>query len=395
MPDSLPDAGPGPTGAPASTAGAETAGADSMALLIALAERWRLLVVGPLLIGVAALGLSYLITPTFTARTSFLPPQPPQSAAAVGLASLGALSGLVGGSAALRTPADQYVALAQSMTVVDRIIDQFELLKVYDRELRFDARKVLARNTRISAGKRDGIIVVEVDDDSPARAADMANRYVEELRVLTSRLALTEAQQRRVFFEGHLQRTRERLTLAQTALQASGFDQASLKAEPKAAAEGYAKLKAEVTTGQARLQTLRSMLTDRAPEVQQAEAALGVLGAQLARVEQSATQGTAPDYIGRYREFKYQEALFEQFSRQYELARVDESREGTLQVVDLATPPEKKSAPARSLIAVGATVAGLILLLGYVLTSHHWRQAAQQPQGARQRERLRAALRRR
>lgn len=368
---------------------------DGIGLLdiaVVLAENLKLLIIGPLVVGLAALGITYLIAPTFTARTTFLPPQQQQSSAAAALSSLGALSGLIGAGAGMRTPADQYVALALSTTVADRIIDQFDLIKVYDEKLRHDARRELARNTRVIAGKKDGLIVVEVDDDSPMRAAEMANQYVEELRALNNRLALTEAQQRRAFFEGHLQRTHERLMQAQSDLQASGFDQASLKAEPKAAAEVYATLKAKVTANQARLQTLRSMLTDRAPEVKQQEALLGVLEAQLARLERSDGPGATPDYVGRYREFKYQEALFEQFARQYELARVDESREGLLQVVDEATPPEKKSAPKRILLALGAATAAFIVLLSYVLASHRWRQAVRLPEGAHQLERLRTAL---
>jgi uncharacterized protein involved in exopolysaccharide biosynthesis len=370
---------------------AETAQAGGIELLIALAQRWRLLVAGPLLIGLAALAVTYLITPMFTARTVFLPPQQQQSAAATALASLGSLSGLLGG-AAQRTPADQYVALLQSATVADSIIDKFDLLKVYDKDLRLETRKELARNTRASAGKKDGLIVLEVDDESPTRAAAMANRYVEELRLLTNRLALTEAQQRRQFFETHLQRERDNLGKAQLALQASGFSAESLKAEPKAAAEGYAKLKAEVTSSQARLDALRRNLTESAPEVQQLEAALAVLRGQLTRIEATAAQAGAPDYIGKYREFKYHEALFEQFARQYELARVDESREGQLQVVDVAQAPEKKSWPKRALTAVGAAVAGFVLLLAYVLGDHAWRAASGEPGGAQRIARLRAAL---
>ncbi len=217
--------------------------------------------------------------------------------------------------------------------------------------------------------------MLEVDDESPVRAADIANRYVEELRLMTNRLALTEAQQRRLFFEGHLERTRDRLTQAQLVLQASGFNQESLKAEPKAAAEGYGRLKAEVTTAQARLDALRQTLTDTTPEVQQAVASIAVLKSQLARIETTAGQGDSADYVGKYREFKYQEALFEQFSRQYELARVDESREGQLQVIDVAQVPEKKSWPKRGVLALAGTLGGFIVLLAYVLGSHHWRQA--------------------
>lgn len=362
-----------------------------METLIALAERWRLLLFGPLAIGVAVLAATYLITPVFTARTVFLPPQQQQSAAASALASLGGLSSLIGG-AAQRTPADQYVALVLSTTLADRLVDKFELLAVYDKDLRQDARKELAKNTRAVAGKRDGLIVIEVDDESPQRAAEMANSYVEELRTLTNRLALTEAQQRRMLFEGHLQRARDGLTKAQQGLQASGFNQDSLKAEPKAAAEGYARLKAEITTTEARLETQRRTLTDSAPEVQQLAAALTVLRGKLASLESTVTQGSTADYVSKYREFKYQEVLFEQFARQYELARVDESREGLLQVVDVARAPEKKSWPKRALLALAGTVAGFVGLLAYVLGRHRWYQATHRSGGAHQAQRLRAAF---
>jgi uncharacterized protein involved in exopolysaccharide biosynthesis len=358
----------------------EVADADAMDLLVLLASRWRLLMAVPLAAGVLAFGGSYLLTPTFTARTSFLPPQQQQSAAASALASLSSLGSLIPGAAG-RTPIDQYVSLLQSTTVADRIIDKFELQKLYDKEYRFEARKELAKNTRVNAGRRDGIIALEVDDESPARAAEMANRYVDELRLLTNRLALTEAQQRRVFFEGHLKRTRDLLAEAQRTLQASGFNEDTLRAEPKAAAEGYAKIKAEVTAAQARLDALRSSLTDSAPEVQQAEAAIAVLKSQLARVEGQVGPGLKGDYVGKYREFKYQEALFEQFARQYELARVDESREGALiQVVDVAMPPEKKSYPKRVLVASVTTVATLVLLTAGILLRRSWHQRRGEPQ---------------
>ena len=340
----------------------------------ALAARWALIVFGALLAGLAALGLSYLIAPTFTARTSFMPPQQQQSAAASALASLGGLAALAGGGG-IKTPADQYVALMQSVTVEDRLIDQFKLLEVYDKKLRVEARTELETRVRIAVGKKDGLITVEVDDHDPERAAAIANRHVDELRRMTSLLAVTEAQQRRVFFERELAQTRDRLTLAQQALQASGFNAGALNAEPKAAAEAYARLRAEVTTAEVRLQTLRGTRAEQATEVQQQLATLGALRAELARSEQATHAAGGPDYIGTYREFKYQEALFDLFARQYELARVDESREGALvQVVDPATPPERKSKPKRSLIAAGTAFAALLLLSAWVLTRHFRRR---------------------
>jgi len=352
-------------------------------LLALWRQHLKLLLVGPLVVGVTALGITYRIAPTFTATTTFLPPQQQQSAAASVLASLGPLAGIAGAAAGgIRTPADQYVALMQSATVSDRIIDQFKLIVEYDAKFKMDARRTLSSNVRMTVGKKDGLITVEVDDRSPERAAAMANRYVDELRRMTTTIAITEAQQRRVFFEHQLQQTKDKLTEAQLALQASGFNPGAIKAEPKAAAEGYAKLRAEVTAAEVRVQTMRGSLADDTPEVRQQQTALSALRAQLARLEQS-TDGSGPDYVGKYREFKYQETLFDLFARQYELARADESREGALiQVVDVAQPPERKSKPKRALTAITATLTTALLLAVGVVMRRSWRERqARTPRG--------------
>lgn len=349
---------------PVETAEAEEAGIDLLDLAVPLAQHLKLLIAGPLLLGLAALGITYLIPPEFTARTVFLPPQQQQSAATAALSQLGALAGLAGGAAGLKSPADQYVALMQTTTVADRLIDRYGLMAVYESEFRFEARKALATNVRITLGKKDGLISVEVDDVDPQRAADIANAHVEELRVLTSQLALTEAQQRRVFFETQLKQTRDQLTKAQQVLEASGFSQGALKAEPKAAAEGYARLKAEVTAAEVRLQTLRRNLSDNTPEVQQQQTLVAALRGQLASLERSSDLGGGSEYVSKFREFKYQETLFELFSRQYELARLDESREGALiQVIDVAQVPEWKSKPKRAVITVVTWLVSFIVLV--------------------------------
>lgn len=337
-------------------------------MLAALRRRWLLLVFGPLAAGLASVGVTALIAPTFTANTTFMPPQQAQSAAASALASLGPLAGLAGGASGARNSGEQYVSLMQSATVSDRIIDQFKLMDVYEAKLRIDARIALTSNVRIALGKKDGLISVAVDDKSPQRAADIANRYVDELRRFTSTLAVTEAQQRRVFFERQLQQSRDKLLQAQQALQASGFNPGALKAEPKAAAEGYARLKAELTAAEIRLQTLRGALADNTPEVRQQLTTIGALAAQLARSEQASQPADGPDYVGKYREFKYQETLFELYARQFELARVDESREGALiQIVDAATVPEKKSRPKRAIAALLTTALTALALAVFVV----------------------------
>lgn len=334
------------------------------ALLAPLLSGWRTLAASTVIAGALALGATYIIPPTFTAQTSFLPPQQQQSSAASTLASLGALASLAGSSGAIKSPAEQYIALMQSVTVTDRLIDQFKLMDVYAAKLRSVARKRLSDNVRILAGKKDGLIYVEVDDVDPQRASDIANRYVEELRSMTATLTLTEAQQRRGFFETQLKQTRDRLTAAQQSLQSSGFSAGDLRSEPRAAAEAYARLKAEQTSAEIRLRALRSSLADNAPEVVRARAMLSGLGSQIAKLEEASADRPQQQngYVSKYRDYKYEEALFDIFARQYELAKTDESREGALiQVIDPAMPPDRRSKPRRGVTALGGAMAGLFI----------------------------------
>jgi len=380
-----------------STSAAPTAeeGISLLELAVPIAANWRLLVIGPLVIGALAVGASYLVPPTYTARTTFLPPQQSQGGAASALASLGALAGLAGVAGGIKSPADQYVSLMQSVNVQDRIIEAFDLMRVYKTRLRIEAREQLNERVRIVLGKKDGLISVEVDDPDPGRAAEIANRHVAELRRITAELALSEAQQRRVFFETQLKQTRERLAEAQQALQQSGFNQGTLRAEPRAAAEGYARLRAELTASEVRLRVLRSRLADEAPEVVQQQSVVAALRAQLGKLESAAEGATDSNYLGRYREFKYQETLFELFSKQFELARVDESRDGTLiQVVDAAVAPERKSRPRRSVIAVVSTGLAGVALLVFVLLRHGLSGAGADPLTLSRLQRLRASFRR-
>lgn len=375
-------------------AGDDDDDASMLDTLLTLAQHLRLIVGGALLVGVVALGASYLVKPTFTARTMLVPPQQQGSMVASALSSLGSLAGLAGAAGGVKSPLDQYVTLLQSASIADRIISRFKLAEVYDEQRPSLLRNELAANLRVAAGRRDGLITIEVDDHDPQRSADMANAFVDELRKLTSVLAVTEAQQRKLFFEGQLNQAKTKLAQAQVALQGSGFSPNALKAEPRAAAENYAKLKAELTAAEVRLQTLSSNYAAQSPEVMQLSSTVAALRAQLAKLEQTTDISGDADYVGKYREFKYQETLFELFARQYELARVDESREGSLiQVVDAAQVPDHKSKPKRVIVALVATLISGLALTGFVLIRQQLRRTQRDPQRARKLARLGALLR--
>lgn len=352
-------------------------------LLQTVVENLRLLVLGPLAVGVLALGISFLIKPTFTATTQFLPPQQQQSAAAAMLQSLGALGGLAGAATGLKNPNDQFVAFLESRGVQDTLITRFKLMERYEAEFLEDARKALGEHVRVSSGK-DGLITVAVDDEEPAFAAELANAYVEELGLLLNRLAITEAQQRRLFFEKQLASAKDSLVKAEQALKASGVNSSALKANPEAAIEGLARLKASIAAQEVKLASMRGYLTENAPDFQQAQRELAALRAQLTQAErEEPATANDSDYVGKFREFKYFETLFELFAKQYEIARVDEAREGAvIQVVDAAVTPNKKSKPKRGLVAVLATLASGFALLMFVFARQALRSAGSNAESA-------------
>lgn len=337
-------------------------------LLVVVAKRWRVVVGGSIAVGVLAFGASLMLTPQFTARTTFIPPQSGASAGMnAALSTLGPLAGLAVGGSSGRS-AETYVSLLKSRTLGQQLIKRHQLKELYGASFDFEAIDALSQRTRVEYSKRDGIVTLEFDDADPSRAALIANDYVNELGKMVGAMALTDAKRHRVFLEQELEQSRKKLAEAQNALQSVGFDQGALKAEPRAAADEYSRVKAELASTEVRIKAMRSRLVDSAPEIQSLSAISAALRRQLEILEQKSNPTQAQDYVSRYREFKYQEALFEQIAKQFEAARLEESREdNTIQIIDVAQVPEWKSKPKRALVAVAATLIAAVLLSAMVV----------------------------
>jgi uncharacterized protein involved in exopolysaccharide biosynthesis len=367
-----------------------------------IVDNLRLLVLGPLFAGVSALAISFLITPTYTAKTQFLPPQQQQSAAATllsSLGSLGSLGGLPGSVGGIKNPSDQYLSYLKSVTLQDSLIERFKLLEWYKAKTKTDARLALTSSVRAVSGK-DGLISVEVKDKDPKFAAELANAHVEELGKLLGKLATTEAQQRRLFFEKQLNQAKDKLVQSEIALKATGISGNVLKSNPASAVVAVAGLQAAVTAQEVKLGAMRGYFTETAPDFKQALNELANLRAQLGKQEKdSPSKGgkatTEGDYITKYREFKYHEILFELFSKQFELAKVDEAREGAvIQILDAAQPPDRKSNPQKALIAIITTLVACLALLLFVFIRQVLRNSSQNSESAKKLASINASWRR-
>jgi tyrosine-protein kinase Etk/Wzc len=368
-------------------------------LLQIIVDNLRLLVLGPLAVGFTALGISYLIPPTYTAKTQFLPPQQQQSAAASMLASLGSLGGLAGAVGGIKNPADQYLAYMKSVTLQDSLIDRFKLLERYEVKTKTDARHALSVSVRVASGK-DGLMMVEVVDKDPQFAADLANAHVDELAKLLSKLATTESQQRRLFFEKQLAIAKDKLIQSEITLKETGVSGSVLKSNPASAVAAVAGIQAAITAQEVKVGAMRGYLAESAPDLKLAMNELANLRTQLRKQEKDtpSTNGkttTEGDYITKYREFKYHETLFELFSKQFELAKVDEAKEGAIiQVLDVAQQPERKSNPKKASIAIIATLAGGFAFLLIIFIRQALRNSSQNSESAKKLVSIRASLRR-
>ena len=365
----------------------EAQGTSLLDLLIVLAERKLVILLSTLIFGVAATVIALVTPPTFTATAVILPPQQASSSAAALLGQLGGIAGVAGQSLGIKNPSDIYIGLLSSRTVMDKLVTQHSLKDVYEVKTFTDARRELSKHSSFNAAKYS-MIHISVEDRDPKRAADLANAYVECLQEQNSRLAVTEASQRRLFFERELDKEKAQLAEAETALQKmqekKGLFQVT--SQVSAVIQSMAQLRAEIVAREVALERLKAGATARNPEVQRQEIEIAALRGQMKELEaKSARDGSNPfmptsmvpeaalDYARRLREVRYHEALYELMARQYEVARIDEARESpVIQVVDQAVPPEKKSAPRRSYyLIIGlflGAVAGMVLALSLEAT---------------------------
>jgi uncharacterized protein involved in exopolysaccharide biosynthesis len=293
----------------------------------------------------------------------------------------------------LRNPSDLYVGILESRTIADSLILKYDLRKVYhDRDFH-GARKHLARNTSIRAGK-DGLIHIQVSDRDPQRSAELANAYVSELSLQNSTVALTEASQRRLFFEQQLVKEKGLLANAEVALrdteQVTGLVVPAGQAE--ALIRSAAQLRAEILSREAQVAGLKTYAADGNPRLQLVTRELTALRSELATLEAGEHIAGTPElpvgklpqagleYIRRLREVKYHETLFEALSKQYEAARLDEARAApVIQVIDSALTPERKSWPPRALMVIGSTFLAVLVSALYVLaTASPFLRASQQ-----------------
>lgn len=353
-----------------------------------------------------------LIPNKYTAAAVVLPPSPNPSMSSTMLGQWGGsgtLASFAAASMGIRNPGEIYVSFFRSRTVEDALIQRFGLMTRYHRKNAVDARQAFEAHSTAALGAKDGLIRVTVTDRDPGFAAQLANAWVEEFRKHSDSMTISEASQRRAFFQQQLLEANENLAKAEEELkntqQSTGVLQ--LDSQARALIESAAELRAQITAQEVQLQAMHTYATADNPQYELAQEQLNALKDQLTKVAgagadaagATVSQGHISQagiaYTNAIRDVHYYETVEELLARQFEAAKLDEARQGSIQISDVAVPPDKKSSPKRAIITLAGTALGLIAACMWVLFAFGLDRLMQNPLERRRLDDLRSALRRR
>jgi len=343
-----------------------------------------------------------LLSDVFMSEARIMPPSQGNAAAAQLLNQFTgglSLSSILGGGTS-----DLYAGMLQSRSVLDGVISKFDLMKLYEEDNLIDTREELKDNIKVDTDPKSGIVTVSVYDKDPKRAANMANAFIDELKKLSSGLAISDAAQRRLYYEEQLKATKLNLEKAEEALKAFSEKTGVLQVEEqgKAVFEGIAALRAQIAAKEVEIKVMKSYSTPNNPDLQKLEDALRALRAEANKLEAKGGSGFDPlmsagrmpaaamEGLRLMRDVKFNEKLFEMLMALYETAKLDEAKTASIiQVVDTAIPSDKKAKPKRALLVLLAMSAGFFMSVFTVLILETKEKIANAPENTAKIEALR------
>jgi len=368
---------------------------DFLDMLIFLAKYKKVIIGLPLAVALISAGYTLTLPDVYTANTKILSPQQRDTASSAVLGQLGGLANLVGGAAGLRGSNDLYIGILRSRAIADRLIQRFNLIGLWAIDVKHpsDAYQRLAGITDITTAK-EGYISVSVDDRDPKFAADLANAYVDELIKYTNVVALTDASRRRLFLEQKFAEAKDNLVKAEVAAQ-QALEQGGLvnvDNQGRVVLETTARLRAQMSAKEVEIGAMRTYASENNPDLRRAKTELEAMKLELSKMEgtgggrekRKVSAGKGVDNLYLMRDLKYSETLYETLAKQYEMAKIDESKDPSMiQVLDKATEPDRKSKPNRRkfvmLAYLGALIASVLWGIAAEFMAKYQRDPARSP----------------
>jgi hypothetical protein len=365
----------------------------------------------PVIVGlVAACLISILISNRYEATVQLMPPD---SSALTGMTALTSLLGAgasgtggvggssIGGSLAgglgellgEQRPGAVFVGILGCRTIADRIIDRFDLRRVYWRKTYVATREKLASRRTIQEDKKTGIIMIRVTDTDKHRAVAIAQAYVEEFNRLLAQVNNSAAAREREFLEHRLIVVHQEMQDAAKALSEFSSKNTTLEPEDqgRAMVEAAAMLQGQLIAAQSELSGLEQIYTAENVRVRSLKAHVAELQEQINKVGGKNYDGATTldpnslypslkqlpvlgaQYADLYGRVKIQETVFALLTEEYEMARVEEVKETpSVKVLDAPFLPEKKSFPPRILLTLAGGFLGFLFGGCWIVAAEYW-----------------------
>jgi tyrosine-protein kinase Etk/Wzc len=359
-------------------------------VFIVCLKRKRLIVLGSAILAMLTAAACLIMTPVYRATVGVMPPQSGSSS------TMGQLLGQFAGVASMvlgtttSMTGNLYIGLLQTEGVLDAIIDKFDVIKRENLKTREDARDFLVKNVLVADMNLDsGIVTLSADDANPKRSMDMTTTFASELKKVFDGIATTDAGKRRVFFENQLKKTNDDLAKAEVDLRTFAETTGAIRVDEQATAtlSVIMGMKSNIAAKEVSLEVLKTFAAKNNPDLKRAQQELQSLREQLKRLEEKQEivtpgavipteqiPGLGMEYLRRYREFKYQEMLYELLVKQYEAARLEEAKESTpVQIIYQATLPTRPAKPKTILVTIIAGGVGFFLctVLAFFMELYH------------------------
>ncbi len=393
-----------------SVAAPQSASADQwLAHMGRLVEsRWFLF--RSVVLGLAVFGaLARIIPPQYDSVVRLMPPDQESSSRALMAAMVSRAADGIGVDAGdllgTKSSGALFIGMLRSRTIEDEIIAKFDLRKVYYVRRWDSARKKLEQCTSIAEDKKSGIITITVRDHSRERAQQMAQMYVDELNAHVNSLSVSSAGREREFLQQRLEVVKADLNSAardfsQFASRNAAID---IPQQGKTMLEAAAAIQGQVIAAESELRGLQQMYGAENVRVLAVKARISELQEQLQKIGGDTASGSdslypsirklpllGVTYADLYRRTKIEEAVFENLTRQYELAKVEEAKEiPTVRILDAPNYAERLAFPPRALMLLVGPIFGLAAGIVWVFVRAEW--AALEEADPRRRLALRAA----
>lgn len=324
--------------------------------------------------------VSLLLPKAYTGVTTLLPPDEGEQQSLRSLLANSPISFLnIPGASA--STSEIFVEILKSRSVAQGVLkrkyrykggeaDLFEIWHVQSHE---KAIRKLRDKSRIFANEQ-GIVTISVEMKDPELAAQVANAFTAELDQVNQQKSISRAKNSRIYIEEQLEKTARSLKKASTALAEfqSKYKAVDLEKQTKVAIEKAGEIKGTILAKEVELEVMLQTLKRDNPIIGRLQKELSELKKQFEHLQFGNTvpfeeqkdyfipfadvPGVGLKLAELIREVKVEETVWQLLNQQYYSVKIQEARDTpTVQVLDEAIPPEKRTRPKRTLLVLVAT----------------------------------------